>query len=82
MYGVQSQAVRRTEGAIAFKAPDKLHMITSTNMLGGEDREIFSSGDVVHTYAPAMKTATRTDTFALDAADRANIEDNVERTFR
>ena len=64
---------RTTEGAIAFKAPDKLHMITSTNMLGGEDREIFSSGDVVHTYAPAMKTATRTDALDLKAAAVENI---------
>jgi outer membrane lipoprotein-sorting protein len=62
-----------TEGTISYKTPDKFHMKTWTNMLGGEARELFSSGGVVHTYAPTIKTATRTDTYYLGAAAREEI---------
>ena len=49
-----------TEGNMSFKQPDKMHMKTTTNMMGGM-QEIFSSGGIVYTYMPMMKMATRMD---------------------
>ncbi|GAB4332292.1 MAG: hypothetical protein Kow0099_04120 [Candidatus Abyssubacteria bacterium] len=59
---------RITKGTVSFKAPDKMHVKTTTNAAGGLAQEIFCSGGIVHTYLPAMKTATRMDMSALEAA--------------
>ena len=59
---------RITKGTISFKAPDKMHVKTTTNVAGGLTQEIYSSVGIAHTYLPATKTATRMDTSALKAA--------------
>ena len=56
-----------TEGVILFKAPDKIHVKTTSHTMRGM-QEVFASGDVAYTYMPTMKTATRMDMGRLKAA--------------
>jgi outer membrane lipoprotein-sorting protein len=50
-----------SNGEMAYKKPDKMHMTTTTEMMGGVQQEIFSSGDIVWTYMPMMNMATKLD---------------------
>jgi outer membrane lipoprotein-sorting protein len=50
-----------TEGEMAFKKPNKMHLETTSNMMGGVKQEIFTTGDIVWTYMPLMKMATKID---------------------
>jgi outer membrane lipoprotein-sorting protein len=56
-----------SEGVMSFKAPDKIHLTTTSNTMAGT-QEVFASGDVAYTYMPSMKTATRVDMGRLRAA--------------
>jgi outer membrane lipoprotein-sorting protein len=59
-----------TEGEMAFKSPNKMHMTTKSNMMGGALQEIIASGDVVWTYMPAMKMVTKMDLARIKAAGK------------
>ena len=50
-----------TEGEMAFKKPNKMHLKTTSNMMGGVKQEIFTTGDIIYTYMPLMKMATKMD---------------------
>jgi len=50
-----------TTGEMAYKMPNKMHMKTSSDMMGGMSQEIFAANDVVWTYMPMMKMATKMD---------------------
>ncbi len=50
-----------TDGEMAFKKPDKIHMTTVSPVMGGMKHEIFSTGDLVWTYMPMMKMVTKID---------------------
>ena len=56
-----------SEGVMSFKAPDKIHMKTTSNTMGGT-QDVFASGDTAYTYMPTTKTATRMDMRRLKAA--------------
>jgi outer membrane lipoprotein-sorting protein len=56
-----------TEGTMAFKAPDKIHIRTTSDTMGGT-QEVFASGAIAYTYMPTTKTATRMDMGRLKAA--------------
>ena len=47
-----------TDGKMTFKRPKKMHMVTSAM---GMNQEIFTKGNIVWTYMPAMKMATKID---------------------
>lgn len=57
-----------TEGQMAFKKPDKFYTKTETNMMGGMTQEMYSSGNIMWTYMPATKTATKMDMTKFIAA--------------
>lgn len=57
-----------TDGQIAFKKPDKMRMTTKTNMMGGATQEIYSSGDIMWSYMPMMRMATKMDMKKIKAA--------------
>jgi outer membrane lipoprotein-sorting protein len=71
-----------TKGEMAFKKPNKMHMKTTTDMMGGMTQEIFSSGNTVWTYMPMMKMATKMDLSKIKAAgkNRAGTMDNADIT--
>jgi outer membrane lipoprotein-sorting protein len=48
-----------TKGTMAFKEPGKMHMSTMTEMMGGMKQEVYKSGDLVWSYMPLMKMATK-----------------------
>lgn len=49
------------DGSMAFKKPDKLHVVSTSRMMGGMTQETYSAGNIVWTYLPAMKMATKID---------------------
>lgn len=71
-----------TEAQIAFKKPNKMHMKTETNVMGGMTQEIFTSGDIVWTYMPAMKMVMKMDMSKLEAEapKDAGMGDNADIT--
>ncbi len=71
-----------TKGEMAFKKPNKMHMTTTTDMMGGMTQEVFSSGDTVWTYMPMMKMATKMDMSKIKAAGpkQAGAMDNADIT--
>lgn len=50
-----------TTGEMTFQRPNKMHMTTTTNMMGGMKQEVIVSGDIAWTYMPMMKMATKID---------------------
>ena len=50
-----------TTGQMSFKKPNKMHMTTTTEMMGGMKQEIYAMGDIVWTYMPLMNMATKID---------------------
>jgi len=71
-----------TKGEMTFKKPDKMHMKTTSDMMGGMTQEIFTSGDIVWTYSPMMNMATKMDMSKLRAAgqDQPGMADNADIT--
>jgi len=69
-------------GEMAFKKPNKMHMKTTSNMMGGMTQEIFTSGDIVWTYMPMMKMATKMDLSKMGAqnSQRAGMADQADIT--
>jgi outer membrane lipoprotein-sorting protein len=67
---------------MAFKKPDKFYMKSETNMMGGVTQEIFSSGDIVWTYMPMTKMATKMDLSKIKAAgqDQSGIGGQADIT--
>ena len=57
-----------TTGEMTFQKPNKMHMTTTTNMMGGMKQEMFVSGDIAWTYMPMMNMATKMDMKKLKAA--------------
>lgn len=49
------------DGSMAFKKPDKMHVVSTTGMMGDMKQETYSAGNIVWTYLPAMNMATRID---------------------
>jgi outer membrane lipoprotein-sorting protein len=50
-----------SDGEMAYKKPDMMHMTTTSDMMGGMKQEIYSKGDIVWTYMPMMNMATKLD---------------------
>lgn len=50
-----------TQGEMAFKKPNKMHMKTISNMMGGMVHETYTTGDIIWTHMPAMKMVTKVD---------------------
>ena len=48
-------------GQMSFKKPNKMHMTTTTEMMGGMKQDIYAMGDTVWTYMPLMNMATKID---------------------
>jgi outer membrane lipoprotein-sorting protein len=49
------------DGHMVFKQPNKMHMTSTMNTMGGMTQEMYTTGDIVWTYMPSMKTATKLD---------------------
>jgi len=49
------------EGSMAFKKPDKMHVVSTAGMMGGMKQETFSADNIVWTYLPGMNMATKID---------------------
>jgi outer membrane lipoprotein-sorting protein len=56
-----------TEGEMAFKKPNKMHMVTVMSAMPGMKQEIFSKGDMVWTYMPSMNMVTKVDMSKIKA---------------
>jgi outer membrane lipoprotein carrier protein len=71
-----------TDGKIAFKKPDKMRMTTTTSMMPGATQEMYSSGDIMWTYMPMMRMATKMDMKKLKAAgqNQSGIGANADIT--
>lgn len=53
--------VMTTDGQMAFKKPNKVYMKTANSMMKGMTQEVFTTGDIVWTYMPEMKMASKVD---------------------
>lgn len=54
-------------GEMAFKKPNKMHVTTITDVMGGMKTETYSTGDILWTYMPAMKMVQKLDLTKLRA---------------
>ncbi len=54
-------------GEMAFKKPNKMHVTSVANMMGGMRTETYSTGDVLWTYMPTMKMVQKIDLSKMKA---------------
>ncbi len=57
-----------SKGTMLFKKPDMMRMTTTTDMMGGMKQEIYKSDDILWTYMPTMKMATKVDLAKIKSA--------------
>lgn len=50
-----------SNGQMSFKKPNKMHMSTTSNMMGGMKQDIYVNEDIMWTYMPLMNMATKLD---------------------
>jgi outer membrane lipoprotein-sorting protein len=49
----------RTRGSMAFKEPNKMHITTTTDLMGGMQQETYKADSTIWTYMPQMKMASK-----------------------
>jgi outer membrane lipoprotein-sorting protein len=74
-----------TNGTMAFKEPGLMRMTTTTEMMGGMQQDIYKSGDVIWTYMPLMRMATKVDLSKIketmpgqEGMDEGNLSEMLE----